>query len=89
MNRPYAWSTHGVQKPFAIRLQDSALAHYGVIIRDWLNAKFAQPITWPPRSPDLTPLDFYVWDYMKDYLYSRKHLLQRNEEAAVKVRENC
>ncbi|PNF43619.1 hypothetical protein B7P43_G03107, partial [Cryptotermes secundus] len=19
------------------------------------------PITWPPRSPDLTPLDFFLW----------------------------
>jgi hypothetical protein len=24
------------------------------------------PITWPPRSPALTPLDFFVWGYIKD-----------------------
>jgi len=23
-------------------------------------------IVWPPRSPDLTPLDFSVWGYVKD-----------------------
>jgi hypothetical protein len=24
------------------------------------------PIAWPPRSPDLTPLDFFLWGYVKD-----------------------
>jgi len=23
-------------------------------------------IAWPPRSPDLTPLGFSVWGYVKD-----------------------
>ena len=21
---------------------------------------------WPPRSPDLTPCDFFLWEYIKD-----------------------
>jgi len=21
---------------------------------------------WPPHSPDLNPLDFFLWDYLKD-----------------------
>jgi hypothetical protein len=25
--------------------------------------------TWPPRSPDATPCDFFVWDYVKDQVY--------------------
>jgi hypothetical protein len=24
------------------------------------------PIPWPPRSPDITPLDFFLWGYVKD-----------------------
>jgi hypothetical protein len=24
---------------------------------------------WPPRSPDLTPLDFFLWGYMQSLLY--------------------
>jgi hypothetical protein len=24
---------------------------------------------WPPRSPDLTPSDFFLWDYVKDTVY--------------------
>jgi hypothetical protein len=29
----------------------------------------AGPIPRPPRSPDLTPCDFYVWGYVKDQIY--------------------
>ena len=25
---------------------------------------------WPPRSPDLNPADFYLWDYLKTVLYN-------------------
>jgi hypothetical protein len=29
-------------------------------------------ITWPPRSPDLTPLDFCLWGWMNSEVYRRK-----------------
>ena len=25
---------------------------------------------WPPRSPDITPLDFYLWRYVKGKMFS-------------------
>ncbi len=25
---------------------------------------------WPPRSPDLSPLDYFLWGYLKDRVYS-------------------
>ncbi|KAJ4451228.1 hypothetical protein ANN_02688 [Periplaneta americana] len=28
------------------------------------------PIAWPPRSPDLNPIDFYLWGYLKSLVYS-------------------
>jgi hypothetical protein len=28
------------------------------------------PIAWPPRSPDLTPLDFDLCGYVKDAVYA-------------------
>jgi hypothetical protein len=28
------------------------------------------PTPWPPRSPDITPLDFFLWGYVKDKVYS-------------------
>ncbi|KAJ4428366.1 hypothetical protein ANN_24385 [Periplaneta americana] len=27
-------------------------------------------IAWPPRSPDLNPLDFYLWGHLKSLVYS-------------------
>ena len=29
-----------------------------------------EPREWPPRSPDLTPLDFFLWGYLKDKVYT-------------------
>ncbi|GBO27520.1 hypothetical protein AVEN_245013-1 [Araneus ventricosus] len=30
------------------------------------------PIAWPPRSPDVTPCDFWMWGFLKDNIYSRR-----------------
>ena len=45
-------------------------------VRGSLNATFPNrwigrdgPISWPPRSPDLTPLDFFLWCYVKDRVF--------------------
>jgi len=29
------------------------------------------PIHWPARSPDLNPLDFFLWGYCKEDIYRR------------------
>jgi hypothetical protein len=26
-------------------------------------------LAWPPRSPDVTPCDFFLWGYFKDLVY--------------------
>lgn len=59
--------------------QDGAPAHYSVGVRDYLDGEFVTgvigrrgAIEWPPRSPDLTPLDFFLWGYVKDKVYARK-----------------
>ncbi|GFY27555.1 putative LOC100569746 [Trichonephila clavipes] len=31
---------------------------------DRLNSRFG-PVNWPPRSFDLTPLDYFLWGYVK------------------------
>ena len=42
---------------------------------------------WPPRSPDLTPLDFSVFGWMKDSIYkNRVHTL---EELMDKITRFC
>ena len=30
------------------------------------------PVEWPARSPDLTPMDFFLWGVLKDMVYSEK-----------------
>ncbi|GBL98324.1 hypothetical protein AVEN_174109-1 [Araneus ventricosus] len=69
--------------------QNGAPPHYGNIIREFLDTTFPQQwigrgivMAWPPRSPDITPLDFYLWGYVKQHVYSERindinHLKQR------------
>lgn len=59
--------------------QDGAPAHNAKVVIDYLNQHFPQswlgtrgPLEWPPRSPDLTPLDFFLWSYLKDNVYSEQ-----------------
>ena len=33
------------------------------------------PIEWPPGSPYLTPLDFYLWGHVKALVYSVKNVV--------------
>jgi hypothetical protein len=56
--------------------QDGAPLHFHKEVTDFLNRKFSEkwigrggPITWPPRSPDLTPFDFLFRGYIKDAVY--------------------
>ncbi|GBM89282.1 hypothetical protein AVEN_88451-1 [Araneus ventricosus] len=30
------------------------------------------PISWPPRSPDITELNIFLWGFVKDIVYRRK-----------------
>jgi hypothetical protein len=48
---------------------------------------------WPPRSPDLSLLDYCIWGWMKDIVYQRKaqareELLARIMHAAMEIRDN-
>ncbi len=56
--------------------QDGAPPHYGRNVRQWLNEMYPNrwigrggPIAWPARSPDITPLDFYLWGDIKTIVY--------------------
>ncbi|KAJ8870126.1 hypothetical protein PR048_029138 [Dryococelus australis] len=44
------------------------------------------PIPWPPRSPDLTPLDFFFWGYVKNIVYPREREWDREKERGIKER---
>nr|XP_022908494.1 uncharacterized protein LOC111419849 [Onthophagus taurus] len=58
-------------------MHDGCPAHFSRNVRDFLDNAFRQkwigrggPIPWPPRSPDLNPLDFFLWGFMKDRVYA-------------------
>ena len=60
-----------------ISQQDGAPPHWGSHVRLFLDATFPSswigrddPTPWPPRSPDITPLHFFLWRYVKDKVFS-------------------
>lgn len=67
--------------PLALRtnmwfMHDGAPPHIFLPVRNYLNETFPNrwigrhgPINWPARSPDLNPLDFFLWGYMKSEVY--------------------
>ena len=42
---------------------------YVYIYIQGLSKRFEHLLLWPPRSPDLTPCDFFLWGYVKDNAY--------------------
>lgn len=60
--------------------QDGAPCHNSDMIRNYLDENFPKqwlgtrgPIHWPPRSPDLSILDYFLWGYIKNIIYARRH----------------
>ena len=56
--------------------QDGASVHWTVAAREMLNSQLSGrwigrsgPIQWPPRSPDLSVNDFWLWGYLRDNVY--------------------
>lgn len=79
---------------------DGAPAHYGNVVQEYLNNTFQNrwigrggPTQWPARSPDLTPLDFFLWGNMKRLVYStpvenEMDLVARVVEAAAIIKDD-
>jgi hypothetical protein len=61
--------------------QDGAPPHWHRDVRHFLNQSIPQRwidhienedltlLFWPPRSPDLTPCDFFLWRFVKEAVY--------------------
>lgn len=90
--------------PLAVRQRlwfqhDGAPPHFALNVRQYLNNVFPNcwigrggPIQWPPRSPDLTPMDFFFWGEMKRLVYETpietpEELVARVVAAAAIIRE--
>jgi len=59
---------------------DGAPAHWRKEVRDWLDTTFPQHwigrnaeekggISWPPRSPDFAPMDFFAWGILRQHIF--------------------
>ena len=56
---------------------DSCPAHYAMVARQVLDRKFSGRwigrggvVNWPARSPDLNPLDYFLWGTLKKKVYA-------------------
>ncbi|GFV20847.1 DUF4817 domain-containing protein [Trichonephila clavipes] len=59
--------------------QDGATCHTARATIDLLKDTFGDrlisrfgPVNWPPRSCDLTPLDYFLWGHVKSLVYADK-----------------
>jgi hypothetical protein len=58
-------------------MQDGAPPHWSLAVRNWLSNTFpnrwmgrnSPNLPWPPYSPDLTPMDFFLWGWVKQHVY--------------------
>jgi hypothetical protein len=75
---------------------DGAPGHYSTEVINYLNICFPEhwigrrgTIDWPARSPDLTPLDFFLWGYGKSCVYkSRPQTIDELKERILQAFEN-
>lgn len=72
-------------------MQDGATPHTARYTIDFLKDNFGDRVIsrtfdlfWPPRSPDLTPCDFWFWGDIKNKVYSKTHVdLESLKESIV------
>jgi len=57
--------------------QDGCPAHFAREVREWLDRRFGPrwigrngPVLWPPRSPDLTLADMFLWGRLKQIVFA-------------------
>ncbi|KAJ8964882.1 hypothetical protein NQ317_001310 [Molorchus minor] len=74
--------------------QDGAPPHNSRAVSDYLNQIFPNkwigthgPIRWTPRSPDSTPMDYFLWGYLKDKVYQTS--LTDLEELKNRIGNEC
>jgi hypothetical protein len=40
------------------------------MLKQFFDNRIISKNLWPPRSPDLTPRDYFLWGYLKHFVYS-------------------
>ena len=73
--RPWVWQ------------QDSAPAHKSKETMVWLQKEYYEFVPfshWPPSSPDLNPLDYFVWSYVENITNMTSHNTKASLIAAIR-----
>lgn len=66
--------------------QDGAPAHTSHLVQNWLTDNvdmFWSKDFWPPNSPDLNPLDYYVWGVIERQTNKCRHPNTNSLRAAI------
>lgn len=76
-------------------LHDGAPAHSTMGVRRFLDGRFPDhwigrhgPVRWPARSPDLTPMDCFIWPHIKNQVYAEEPL-HNLDELWARIQEIC
>ena len=71
--------------------QDSATAHTAnesmTIVRNMFSGHLISrfgDVPWPPRSPDLSKCDFFLWGYLKSRVYTHKPCMLNDLKEAIR-----
>lgn len=85
--------------PLAMRkvmwfMHDGAPAHFSRVARESLNATYHDrwigrggPHAWPARSPDLNPIDYFLWGYLKSLVY--KTPVENEDDLRNRIVNGC
>lgn len=75
-------------------MHDGAPAHFSLVAREYLDRRFGNmwigrggPVPWPARSPDLNPLDFSFWGFMKNEVYAVE--IHNEEQLWIRIMESA
>ena len=77
--------------------QDGTRPYFTKEVREDLNKHLPKkwigrrgPIEWPPKSQDLTPMNFFLWGYLKNQVYNKKvyvKKLRTVEDLKIRIQE--
>jgi hypothetical protein len=75
-------------------MHDGAPAHFSVYAREYLDAVFPArwmwsggTFFWPARSPDLNPLDIFVWGHLRCLVYETP--VERQDDLLPRIQAAC
>lgn len=93
-NLPQLLNDNGIRQEEVWFQQDGAPPHFARQVRDSLNYIFGDrwigrggPVNWPARSPDLTPLDFFLWGFIKQKVMATAPTTPENMKN--RIRQAC